>query len=81
MRINSMSKDIDTILEEKYKQIKVPHGIFHIDYSEYNKRILFFRIILIGIVVAIIMTILLYLAENNLQEEISMLISAFKIQC
>ena len=74
-----MSKDIDTILEEKYKQIKVPHGIFHIDYSEYNKRILFFRIILIGIVVAIIMNILLYLAENNLQEEISMLISAFKI--
>ena len=74
-----MSKDIDTILEEKYKQIKVPHGIFHIDYSEYNKIILFFRIILIGIVVAIIMTILLYLAENNLQEEISMLISAFKI--
>lgn len=74
-----MSKDIDTILEEKYKQIKVPHGIFYIDYSEYNKRILFFRIILIGIVVAIIMTILLYLAENNLQEEISMLISAFKI--
>ena len=74
-----MSKDIDTILEEKYKQIKVPHGIFHIDYSEYNKRILFFRIILIGIVVAIIMTILLYLAENKLQEEISMLISAFKI--
>lgn len=39
-----MSEDIDKILEEKYKKIEVPQGMFSVNYSEFKKELYFLNL-------------------------------------
>ena len=73
-----MSKDIDKILEEKYKKIEVPHGMFSVDYSKFKKRIRFFKYIITGIIILAILTVLIFVIQLKLQDNIELFSENFK---
>lgn len=72
-----MSEDIDKILEEKYKKIEVPQGMFSVNYSEFKKRVVFFKFIVIGIIVLTILTVLFFIIQLRLTDEVESFINLF----
>ena len=72
-----MSEDIDKILEEEYKKIEVPHGMFSVNYSEFKKRVVFFKFIVIGIIVLTILTVLFFIIQLRLTDEVESFINVF----
>ena len=72
-----MSEDIDKILEEKYKKIEVPQGMFSVNYTEFKKRVVFFKFIVIGIIVLTILTVLFFIIQLILTDEVESFINLF----
>lgn len=72
-----MSEDIDKILEEKYKKIEVPQGMFSVNYLEFKKRVVFFKFIVIGIIVLTILTVLFFIIQLRLTDEVESFINLF----
>lgn len=65
-----MSKDIDSLLKEKYDEIQIPDYIFNVNFKAFRQRILWTRITFVVLIISIVLTISMLFIQNNLQKNI-----------